>query len=537
MPRPISIEKLVSEADSAKKPRVLNRKRASALPSKDSNQIVHPTYKKPKNNSSPSEDKQSENETSGELEDLRSLARKSAEILSKQKNGDEGIVNNYLGKHWSEKKRDEMTTRDWRILCEDFSISSKGGFVEKPLRNWHELNLIPADLLDIITKTLHYKEPTPIQRSTIPNVANNRDFIGVASTGSGKTLSFLLPILIKISKKPLMNSINKHDGPLALILAPTRELAQQIQREGQLITKNWKRRCNIVSIVGGHSLDEISTNLRDGCDILVATPGRLIDCLESHILFLKQLETLVLDEADRMIDFGFEDQLTTILAKTETLPDRQTMMFTATFSPTIEKVANGYLKKPSYVTVGGGEFKPKIKQIVEYIPNEEDRLKALVKDYLPKYKSPIIIFINYKRTADWLFDKLKDARFRVTTLHGSKSQEQREHSLSLLRNGKVDILIATDVAGRGIDIPNVTLVINLQFPKTFDSFVHRVGRTGRAGKVGTALTFLGESEESDSMMQLFDYIKKNDVTGENFISREAKTKYNMGKATYKPIII
>ncbi|CAH01741.1 mRNA splicing protein PRP28 [Kluyveromyces lactis] len=539
MLRPVSIDDLISDTVPAKKPRFLIKKRTFPQPEEEeaSKALSHTVIKRKDNYRNLDEDELYEEQVSNEPDDLLFLARKSADLLKKRQNEDESIVDNYLGKHWSEKKYEEMSTRDWRILSEDFNISSKGGTVEKPLRNWHELKLIPEDLLNIITNDLHYNEPTSIQRSTIPNVINNRDFIGVASTGSGKTLAFLLPILIKLHGIPPLNSITKHDGPLALVLAPTRELAQQIQHEGQSITKLWKRPCNIVSIVGGHSLEEISANLRDGCDILVATPGRLLDCLDSHLLFLKQVNTLVLDEADKMIDFGFEDQLTTILAKTETISNRQTMMFTATFSPTIEKVANGYLKKPSYVTVGGEESKPKIKQIVRYVPDEEEKLKILVKDFLPNYKAPIIIFINYKRTADWLFDKLREARFRATTLHGSKSQEQREHSLSLLRNGKVDILIATDVAGRGIDIPNVSLVVNLQFPKSFDSFVHRVGRTGRAGKTGTALTFLTEEEDHSAMAKLFDYVKKNDFTGENYISKEAMSKYNVDKSSYKPIII
>ena len=283
--------------------------------------------------------------------DLRALARQSAHLLRKR---EDEIEDYYMGKHWSQKKIDEMTSRDWRILCEDFNIVSKGGFIQKPLRNWDELDIIPPEILNIITKNLGYAEPTPIQRSTVPNVMENRDFIGVASTGSGKTLAFLIPILIKLSKIPPLNSVTKLDGPVALILAPTRELAQQIEQEAKKITSYWKRQCFVASIVGGHSLEQISTDLRDGCDILVATPGRLIDCIDSHIILLRQVEILVLDEADKMIDFGFEEQLTTILAKTETLPNRQTMMFTATMSPTIEKVANGYLKKPSYVSIGGG---------------------------------------------------------------------------------------------------------------------------------------------------------------------------------------
>lgn len=489
------------------------------------------------------------------LSNFEPITRTSAATLLKQQYPEEAYAHNnvnkveksYMGKHWTEKVINEMTDRDWRILKEDFDITTKGGSVQQPMRNWEELFIIPNDLLDIIVDKLGFKKPTPIQRITIPNViqqkkqSNGRDFMGIASTGSGKTLAFVIPILIKLSKmNPRPTAIKTMEGPKALILAPTRELAQQIQAQIQAFTELWTGRgqnYNAISIVGGHSMEEISFDLSKGCDILTATPGRLIDCLENHLLVLNQVETLVLDEADKMIDLGFEDQLTSILAYLDTnssVNKRQTLMFTATMSPAIERVANGYLRKPAYATIGTSEeFVPKIQQIVEYIETDEQKFKRL-RGLLGRYNPPIIVFINYKITGDWLAQKFQqETSLKVTILHGSKSQEQREHSLQLLRTGKAQVMIATNVAARGIDIPNVSLVVNFQMATKFEDYVHRIGRTGRAGNTGTAVTFLGDKEEVNVVEDLYKYVKDhsiaNDPVHSNVFADAAKKKYELSK--------
>ncbi|CAI4058613.1 hypothetical protein SKDZ_04G4480 [Saccharomyces kudriavzevii ZP591] len=459
------------------------------------------------------------------------------------------LESSYMGKHWTEKSLSEMNERDWRILREDFAIVTKGGAVENPMRDWEELNIIPRDLLHIVIHQLQFPLPTPIQRITIPNVCNGkqyRDFLGVASTGSGKTLAFIMPVLIRMSRSsPRPTSLKIMDGPKALILAPTRELVQQIQVEAEKVTKIWSREsnydCRVVSIVGGHSLEEISYSLSEGCDILVATPGRLIDSLENHLLVMKQVETLVLDEADKMIDLGFEDQVTTILTKVDVSADsatnRQTLMFTATMTPVIEKIAAGYMRKPVYATIGvdtGSE--PLIQQIVEYADNEEQKFKKL-KSIVTKYEPPIIIFINYKQTADWLAERFqKETNMRVTILHGSKSQEQREHSLQLFRSGRVQVMIATNVAARGLDIPNVSLVVNFQISKKIDDYIHRIGRTGRAAKKGTAISLVDGAEDETLMRELYKYVKKHDPLDNNIFSGGAKNKYNINKEQKNEII-
>ncbi|SCV03063.1 LAMI_0H05182g1_1 [Lachancea mirantina] len=449
------------------------------------------------------------------------------------------LENMYMGKHWSEKSLQEMTERDWRILREDYHIMSKGGSIEQPLRNWDEVDSegFQADLARIIEKELKFSEPTPIQRITIPNVTKGRDFLGIAATGSGKTLAFLIPILMKLWSLPVLDEMFKLEGPRALILAPTRELAQQIENEAKRITRLWSRPCGVCSIVGGHSIEEIALSLSEGCEILVATPGRLIDCLENHVLVLKQVSVLVLDEADRMIDLGFEEQLTNILARTGIYGKKQTMMFTATMSPSLEKIANGYLKKPAYVSVGATDARPLIKQKIEFLPSEEQRFALLAKTILPSFEAPVIIFINYKATADWLASKFySETTYRVAVLHGSKSQEQRERALNLIRTGKADILIATNVAGRGIDIQNVSLVVNFQMSKSIDDYIHRIGRTGRAGKSGTAITFLSEGEDGSLVESLYKYVKKNDELGTNEFSTTVRRRFNLENSTMKAII-
>ena len=229
------------------------------------------------------------------------------------------LEESYMGKHWREKMLNEMNERDWKILKEDFQISTRGKSVQHPMRNWNELKLIPSELLDIITEKLGFETPTPIQRISIPNVLKDRDFLGVASTGSGKTLAFLVPIFIKLMKSPVRpRSIKVLEGPKALVLVPTRELAQQIRTEAVRLANFLSKELSnftVTAIVGGHSLQEVTNNLVGGCDLLIATPGKLIESLDNHLVPINKVSTLVLDESDKMIDLGFEEQLSDILAR------------------------------------------------------------------------------------------------------------------------------------------------------------------------------------------------------------------------------
>lgn len=444
------------------------------------------------------------------------------EILEMERRRREESTRNQLDKHWSEKKLEHMRERDWRIFKEDFNISTKGGSVPNPMRSWDESNL-PKRLMELINR-VGYKEPTPIQRAAIPIAMQNRDLIGVAVTGSGKTAAFLLPLLCYIAELPRIDEFEwrKADGPYAIVLAPTRELAQQIEIEAKKFTGPLG--FNVVSIVGGHSLEEQAYSLRDGAEIIIATPGRLVDCIERRILVLSQCCYVIMDEADRMIDLGFEEPVNKILDAlpvSNEKPDsedaenplamsrhinhdqhryRQTMMYTATMPTAVERIARKYLRRPAIVTIGSaGEAVDTVEQRVEMIAGEDKRKKRLG-DILSsgEFRAPIIVFVNIKRNCDAIAREIKQWGFSSVTLHGSKTQDQREAALASVRNGTTDVLVATDLAGRGIDVPDVSLVVNFNMATSIESYTHRIGRTGRAGKSGVAITFLG-NEDADVM--------------------------------------
>lgn len=433
------------------------------------------------------------------------------EIMEMERRRREDAGGRGLDKHWSEKKLEHMRERDWRIFKEDFNISTKGGAIPNPMRNWQESGL-PKRLLDIVAQ-VGYEEPSAVQRAAIPIALQARDLIGVAVTGSGKTAAFLLPLLVYISELPPLNEFTKNDGPYAIILAPTRELAQQIEVEARKFATPLNFTC--VSIVGGHSLEEQSYNLRNGAEIIIATPGRLVDCIERRVLVLGQCCYVIMDEADRMIDLGFEESVNKILdalpvgnekPDTEDAEDaqamsrhlggkdryRQTMMYTATMPPAVEKIAKKYLRRPAIVTIGNvGEAVETVEQRVEFVAGEDKRKKRLNEILASgEFQPPIIVFVNIKRNCDAVARDIKHMGFSSVTLHGSKTQEQREAALASVRSGACNVLVATDLAGRGIDVPDVSLVVNFNMATNIESYTHRVGRTGRAGKSGVAITFL-----------------------------------------------
>ncbi|KAF9053563.1 P-loop containing nucleoside triphosphate hydrolase protein [Hymenopellis radicata] len=433
-------------------------------------------------------------------------------------------------RHWSEKPLHEMKERDWRIFREDFSIGARGGNIPHPLRSWNESD-IPRELLDCI-EAIGYKEPSPIQRQAIPIGLMNRDIIGIAETGSGKTAAFVIPMLSFILHLPKLNDDNRHLGPYALILAPTRELAQQIESEARKFASPLGYRC--VSIVGGRAVEEQQFNLREGAEIIIATPGRLKDVIERHVLVLSQCRYVVMDEADRMVNLGFEADLTFILdaLPSETMEGedsgsamdvdgavvrkgrtRVTTLFSATMPAAVERLARKYLKKAAIITIGeAGRAVDTVEQRVEFVSGDEKkRLRMLEVLNSGEYASPIIVFVNQKKTADMVAKDLQRANWNASTLHSGKNQEQREAALQALRTGESDILVATDLAGRGIDVQDVSLVINYQMANTIEAYVHRIGRTGRAGKLGTAITFLN-NDDDEVMYELRQEISKSPVS-------------------------
>jgi ATP-dependent RNA helicase DDX23/PRP28 len=447
-------------------------------------------------------------------------AERARELLEMEKKRKEGSRRYAIDLHWSQKKLEDMRERDWRIFKEDFNIATKGGSIPNPMRSWAESGL-PKTLLDVVAQ-VGYTDPTPIQRAAIPIALQSRDLIGVAVTGSGKTAAFLLPLLVYISELPPLNDFTKNDGPYAIVLAPTRELAQQIETEAKKFATPLGFK--VVSIVGGHSIEEQAYQLRDGAEIIIATPGRLVDCIERRLIVLGQCCYIIMDEADRMIDLGFEEPVNKILsalpvsnekpdtdaaesatAMSQILPGatkdlryRQTMMYTATMPVAVERIARAYLRRPAIVTIGqAGEAVETVEQAVEFISGEDKRKKRLV-ELLHQFPAPIIVFVNIKRNADAVARDVKAAGHSAVTLHGSKTQDQREAALAALRSGQADVLVATDLAGRGIDVPDVSLVVNFNMAMSIEGYTHRIGRTGRAGKSGKSITFLG-NEDTDVM--------------------------------------
>lgn len=451
--------------------------------------------------------------------------------------------------HWSEKELSQMESRDWRVMKDEFNIISKGGNISNPLRSWDESE-IPKRLLTLIKEL--YDTPTPIQRATIPLALSCRDVVGIAETGSGKTMAFLIPLISYILSidSNYLHYEHKQDynKPLGLILAPTRELALQITVEAQKVSG--KLGLNIVTIIGGHQYEETIDSVKDGVHIVVATPGRLVDSLERGLIGLDKCYYFVMDEADRMIDMGFEKPLQSImkdLPSNENLREtldlqifkiqkRVTLMFTATISPPIEKITKVYLDSPGFLYIGSmNEAVTNIIQQFEYVPQSKElsdpirvkKLLYILRKHLYNLAS-IIIFANYKAVCEFLSTELDKQSISNTVIHGSKSQASREKAIEDFRSHKCDVLIATDVAARGIDIPDVSLVINYQMVKKFDEYIHRIGRTGRAGKEGKSITFIDEGD-SPLFLDLKKYLSKGNQTCPQWLSNHSSTKIQLLK--------
>ncbi|EPB66558.1 DEAD/DEAH box helicase [Ancylostoma ceylanicum] len=432
------------------------------------------------------------------LEDI--LARKKKEEEEQEKADDdtfdlnklqEAVKVRYLGMQKEKKKRgrrlherkfvfdwdaSEDTSQDYNKL---YQKRHEGGRVPKPIRSWEECGL-PDEVYQAIQK-VGYKEPTPIQRQAITIGLQNRDVIGVAETGSGKTAAFLIPLLVWITGLPKLERQEHYDqGPYAVILAPTRELAQQIEEETNKFGELLKIRT--VSVIGGASREDQGMKLRMGVEVVIATPGRLLDVLENRYLLLNQCSYVILDEADRMLDMGFEPEVQKVLSYlpvSNQKPDtddieheealmnnfatrekyRQTVMFTATMSPAIERLARAYLRRPAVVHIGSaGRPTERVEQIV-YMLSEDKKKKKLVEVLEQHFEPPIIIFVNQKKGADLLAKGLSKLNFNPVVLHGGKGQETREYALQALKDKTKDILVATDVAGRGSISVNHFLIV------------------------------------------------------------------------------
>ena len=332
-----------------------------------------------------------------------------------------------------------------------------------------------------------YESPTPIQAQAIPFALEGRDIMASAQTGSGKTAAFLLPTLQRLTKR----SEKPGKGPRALVLTPTRELAAQVEKNALAYAKNmrWFR---TVSIVGGASFGYQTRALSKPVDLIVATPGRLMDLMQSGKVDFARLEVLILDEADRMLDMGFIDDIETIVEATPI--DRQTLLFSATWDGAVGKLARKLTKNPEIIEVERVDDQGKIEEQLLYCDDMRHKNRLLDHILRDANIDQCVIFTSTKAMTEVIADDLYEKGFAANCLHGDMPQGWRNRTLMDLRKGRCKILVATDVAARGIDVPTITHVINYDLPKQAEDYVHRIGRTGRAGRTGIAITFAEVNE-------------------------------------------
>ncbi|MFH1188676.1 MAG: DEAD/DEAH box helicase [bacterium] len=324
-----------------------------------------------------------------------------------------------------------------------------------------------------------YNNPTPIQDQAIPHVLEGRDIVGIANTGTGKTAAFIVPLLNKVVNDKKQN---------VLIVAPTRELAIQINQE--LIKFAFGLRIFSVCAVGGMPIFRQIDDLRRSHNFVIGTPGRLKDLSERGRLQLKNFQTVVLDESDRMLDMGFINDMRFLMSA---MPEnRHTLFFSATLSNDIKCIINEFLNNPINISVKTRDTASGIDQDVVYVKSETKF--DLLRDLLVKPEfNKVLIFGRTKFGVERLSQLLSDNGFKVESIHGNKNHGQRQRALTLFKNSAVKVLVATDVAARGLDIPNISHVINYELPSTYEDYIHRIGRTGRGDKTGKALTFIEQS--------------------------------------------
>ncbi|GLT39454.1 hypothetical protein SLA2020_136430 [Shorea laevis] len=387
---------------------------------------------------------------------------------------------------------------------EDIPVDARGDDVPPPVNTFAEIDL--GEALNLNIRRCKYVKPTPVQRYAIPISLAGRDLMACAQTGSGKTAAFCFPIISGIMRgvipqRPFRGVRTVY--PLALILSPTRELSVQIHEEARKFS--YQTGVKVVVAYGGAPINQQLRELERGVDILVATPGRLVDLLERARVSLQMIRYLALDEADRMLDMGFEPQIRKIVEQMDMPPPgvRQTMLFSATFPKEIQRLASDFLSNYIFLAVGRvGSSTDLIVQRVEFVHESDKRshlmdlLHAQRANGVQGKQALTLVFVETKKGADALEHWLCTNGFPATTIHGDRSQQEREQALRSFKSGATPILVATDVAARGLDIPHVAHVVNFDLPNDIDDYVHRIGRTGRAGKTGLATAFFNENNGS-----------------------------------------
>ncbi|CAN9505172.1 unnamed protein product [Ophioblennius macclurei] len=388
---------------------------------------------------------------------------------------------NFYTEHPEVQRMSQYDLEEYRRKKE---ITVRGTGCPKPIISFHQAHF-PQYVMDVLMEQ-NFKEPTAIQAQGFPLALSGRDMVGIAQTGSGKTLSYLLPAIVHINHQPYLE---RGDGPICLVLAPTRELAQQVQQVAHDYGKS--SRIKSTCVYGGAPKGPQIRDLERGVEICIATPGRLIDFLEAGKTNLRRCTYLVLDEADRMLDMGFEPQIRKIVDQIR--PDRQTLMWSATWPKEVRQLAEDFLKDYVQINVGALELSANhnILQIVDVcMENEKDnKLIQLMEEIMAEKENKTIIFVETKKRCDDLTRRMRRDGWPAMCIHGDKSQPERDWVLSEFRSGKAPILIATDVASRGLDVEDVKFVINYDYPNSSEDYIHRIGRTARSTNKGTAYTF------------------------------------------------
>lgn len=386
-----------------------------------------------------------------------------------------------------------MSDEDARLQRKAMGMTVRGRHVPRPIVTWEHAGLSSL-LLSLLDKA-GFAQPFAIQRQALPVLMSGRDLIGVAKTGSGKTLAYVLPMLRHVLDQP---PLQPGEGPMAVIMAPARELVTQVAGVAKLFAKHLQLR--VAAIYGGASVTEQIAAIKRGAEIVVCTPGRMIDMLTlngGRLLDLRRVTYMVLDEADRMFDQGFEPQIMRILGNTR--PDRQTALFSATFPKQVEQLARKTLASPVEIVVGGRSVSnASIDQSVEVrdAATKFRRLLQLLGQWHDHGR--ILVFVDTRERADLLFAELLRAEYPCLVLHSGMDQYDRENSIAEFKHGEKRILVATSLAGRGLDVPDLILVVNYCAPSHLEDYVHRIGRTGRAGRHGTAITFITPDEAAYS---------------------------------------
>lgn len=389
---------------------------------------------------------------------------------------------NFYKEHASVKA---MTHDEVDRIRKEKEITIIGGKdVPKPVVSFEQTSF-PEYILKAIS-SVGFESPTPIQVQGWPIALSGRDVIGIAETGSGKTLAFLLPAIVHINAQHLLRP---GDGPIVLVLAPTRELVEQIRQQCSQFGASSRIKSAVA--YGGVPKRQQMYDLRRGVEILLACPGRLIDFLESGVTNLRRVTYLVLDEADRMLDMGFEPQIRKVVSQIR--PDRQTLMWSATWPKEVQSLASDLCREePVHINIGSLDLKTCHNVSQEVLVIDEHEKRSQLKKILTKIGdgSKVLIFADTKKTADSLTKELRLDGWPALSIHGDKKQEERNWVLSEFKSGKHPIMVATDVASRGLDVRDVKVVINFDFPNQIEDYVHRIGRTGRGGNKGSSYTFL-----------------------------------------------